>query len=66
MALDFEDAASRQCGMFRLDPCLGPVRADLLTKFQAEVNLLRTEQMSDREILQAARQTMPPQNQLKP
>jgi Helicase HerA, central domain/AAA ATPase domain len=33
------------------------VRADLLTKFKAEMNLLRTEQMSDAEILHAAKTT---------
>ncbi len=33
------------------------VRTDLLAKFKAEMNLLRTEQMSDSEILQAAKQT---------
>lgn len=35
------------------------VRPDLLAKFKAERNLLQTEQMSDPEILQAARQTIP-------
>jgi hypothetical protein len=34
------------------------VRPDALTKFKAEINLLRTEQMSDAEILRAAKQTM--------
>jgi hypothetical protein len=34
------------------------VRSDVLTKFQAEMNLLRTEQMSDAEILQRAKKTM--------
>jgi hypothetical protein len=33
------------------------VRTDLLAKFKAEMNLLRTEQMSDSEILQASKQT---------
>jgi hypothetical protein len=33
------------------------VRADLLTNFRAEMNLLRTEQMSDAEILHAAKTT---------
>jgi hypothetical protein len=36
------------------------VRPDLLTKFKAEMNLVRTEQMRDSEILQAARRTIPP------
>lgn len=35
------------------------VRTDLLAKFKAEMNLLRTEQMSDAEILQAAKKTIP-------
>jgi DNA helicase HerA-like ATPase len=34
------------------------VRPDALTKFQAEMNLLRTEQMSDAEILHASKKTM--------
>jgi hypothetical protein len=33
------------------------VRSDTLAKFKAEMNLLRTEQMSDAEILEAARRT---------
>jgi len=36
------------------------VRTDLLAKFKAEMNLLRTEQMSDVEILQAAKRTTRP------
>jgi hypothetical protein len=35
------------------------VRTDLLAKFKAGMNLLRTEQMSDVEILQAAKRAMP-------
>jgi hypothetical protein len=35
------------------------VRTDLLAKIKAEMNLLRMEQMSDPEILEVARRTMP-------